>query len=190
MEPGHGPVAGRLVFHEVDSARWRDLERLFEAPGGPKHCWCMVWRTMPKGASRADKQAKKAALKACVQRGVPIGILGYLDGEPAAWCSIAPRDTYRDLGGLADRSGQPGRVWSVVCFFVPRRFRRQGVTKRLIEAAADHARSKGATVVEAYPVDPDAPSYRFMGFTTTFAAAGFRDVGRAGTRRHVMRLTL
>jgi hypothetical protein len=172
----------------VDGTGWRDLEQLFEAPGGPKHCWCMVWRPMPKGASRPDKRAKKAALKGCVERGVPIGVLGYLDGEPAAWCSIAPRETYRNLGGLDDKPDKPERVWSVVCFFVPRRLRGQDVMKQLIEAA--HAQGKGATVVEAYPVDPDAPSYRLMGFTATFAAAGFREVGRAGTRRHVMRLAL
>ena len=59
---------------------------------------------------------------------------------------------------------------------------------RLIQAAVAHARKRGATVVEAYPVAPDSPSYRFMGFVPVFTAAGFREVGRAGTRRHVMRL--
>jgi hypothetical protein len=61
---------------------------------------------------------------------------------------------------------------------------------RLIAAAVTYAKSEGATVVEAYPVAPDAPSYRFMGFTTTFLAAGFADVGMAGTRRHIMRLAV
>ena len=64
------------------------------------------------------------------------------------------------------------------------------MTRLLIEAAVDHARGKGATVVEAYPVDPTSPSYRFMGFVGTFESMGFREVGRAGTRRHVMRLSL
>jgi hypothetical protein len=45
-------------------------------------------------------------------------------------------------------------------------------------------------VVEAYPVDADSPSYRFMGFVAPFEKAGFREVGRAGTRRHVMRRSL
>ena len=183
-------VAVRFAFHEADSSRWRDLERLFEAPGGPKHCWCMVWRSMPKGASRADKQAKKAALQGLVRRNMPIGILGYLGGEPAAWCSIAPKTTYRDLGGVADPGEDPAKVWAVVCFFVPRRLRGQGVMKQLLEAAIEHAKGNGAAAVEAYPVDPGSPSYRFMGFTTAFTAAGFREVGKAGTRRHVMRLAL
>ena len=50
-------------------------------------------------ASRSDSQAKKNALHEIVDSGTPVGILGYLDDEPVAWCSIAPRDSYRKLGG-------------------------------------------------------------------------------------------
>jgi GNAT superfamily N-acetyltransferase len=69
-----------------------------------------------------------------------------------------------------------------------RRFRGHGITQRIIKAAVEHARSRGASIVEAYPVDPDSPSYRFMGFVPVFKKAGFCEVGRAGTRRHVMQL--
>jgi GNAT superfamily N-acetyltransferase len=129
-------------------------------------------------------------LESRVREGVPVGILGYVNREPVAWCSIAPRATYRDLGGRDVPDDDPGSIWSLVCFFVSRRLRRQGATRQLIAAAVEHARKRGATVVEAYPVDPDSPSYRFMGFVSSFEAAGFREVGMAGTRRHVMRLTL
>ena len=179
-----------LDFHEVDRARWDDFELLFESRGGPKYCWCMLWRRMPRGESRSDSQAKKDVLHALVASGTPVGILGYLDDEPVAWCSIAPRDSYRKLGGPDDPADTSGSVWSIVCFFVPRRLRGKGMTRLLIEAAVDHARENGATVVEAYPVDPTSPSYRFMGLVGTFEAMGFREVGRAGTRRHVMRLSL
>ena len=179
-----------LDFHEVDRARWDDFELLFESRGGPKYCWCMLWRRRPSGASRSDSQAKKNALHEIVDSGTPVGILGYLDDEPVAWCSIAPRDSYRKLGGPDDPVDASGSVWSIVCFFVPRRLRGKGMTRRLIEAAVDHAREKGATVVEAYPVDPTSPSYRFMGLVGTFEAMGFREVGRVGIRRHVMRLSL
>lgn len=40
------------------------------------------------------------------------------------------------------------------------------------------------------PRGPRFPSYRFMGFVSSFRKAGFEEVGRAGTRRHVMRLRL
>ncbi|MCZ7528367.1 MAG: hypothetical protein M5U14_19570 [Acidimicrobiia bacterium] len=63
-----------------------------------------------------------------------------------------------------------------------------GAFRALLGAAVEHARHRGARVVEAYPVDPDSPSYRFMGFVGSFEAAGFAHLGRAGTRRHVMAL--
>ncbi len=126
-----------------------------------------------------------------VEAGVPVGILGYLGGEPIAWCSVAPRDTYKpSLGGLRDAEEDEVRVWSIACFYVPRRMRGRGIAKALLVAAVDFARSKGATTVEAYPVEAASPSYRFMGFVAMFERAGFREVGRAGLRRHVMQLAL
>ena len=184
------PLDQDIVFHEVDRDRWTDLERLFESRGGPKYCWCMVWRSMPKGTSRSDAEAKKASLHQRVYDDVPVGILGYVDAEPVAWCSIAPRNTYRDLKGKIDPAQELDSVWSLVCLFVPRRLRQRGIAGSLIEAAVEQARSKGASVVEAYPVDPDSPSYRFMGFRSSFESAGFRKVGNAGSRRHVMRLSV
>jgi GNAT superfamily N-acetyltransferase len=176
-----------MTFHEVDASRWDDLERLFESRGGPKSCWCMVWRA---GAKTAKGPDRKAAMRRYVCEGIPIGLLGYFRGEPVAWCSIAPRTTYRDLGGPTDAGELPEEVWSLVCFFIRRELRGQGLTKQVIEAAVPHAGKRGATVVEAYPVDPGSPSYGFMGYVQTFTAAGFREVGRAGKRRHVMRLEL
>jgi GNAT superfamily N-acetyltransferase len=123
-----------------------------------------------------------------VQAGVPVGILAYLDGQPVAWCSIAPRSTYRPLGGPADEPGQ--NIWSLACFFVTRPLRSQGLVGSLIREAEAYARSNGATILEAYPVDPESPSYRFMGYVESFRAAGYREVGRAGSRRHVYRRIL
>jgi GNAT superfamily N-acetyltransferase len=149
----------------------------------------MVFRATPQEREKRDGKSRKAALKRRVRAGVPIGLLGYVDREPVMWCSIAPRSTYRRIGGAPEADADEN-VWSIVCFFIARPFRGQGATARLIEAAVTLARRRGATVVEAYPVDPGAPSYRFMGYTTTFEAAGFREVTRAGTRRHVMQRRL
>ena len=181
-------------FCEVDESRWRDLAALFDGRDGPKNCWCMAWRKKPAGLRDLDTAGRKAALKEALRvrvgQGTPIGILGYHAGVPVAWCSIAPRPTYRRLGGPDDAADDPGAVWSLVCFFVKRAYRGQGLTGELVAAAVALARRKGAKIVEAYPVEPDSPSYRFMGIVGLFERAGFTKVGRAGTRRHVMRLTL
>ncbi|MFP2912995.1 N-acetyltransferase family protein [Pyxidicoccus sp. 3LFB2] len=183
---GEAPV--RLVFHEVDRARWGDFARLFESRGGPKACWCMVWRVTAEEVKHTDGASRRAAMERRVRAGTPVGILGYLDGEPVAWCSIAPRETHRKgLGGVEEADDAPGSVWSLTCLFVTRALRGQGVTRQLIDAAIAHARKRGARSIEAYPVDPESPSYRFMGFVGTFEAMGFREVGTVGSRRHIVR---
>ena len=186
--------APHVTFQEVDQANWNDLAALFDGRGGPKNCWCMAWRKKPAAARKGDTESRKTALKGAlhtqVTSRIPIGLLAYHDGVPIAWCSIAPRSTYRRLGGPDDFADEPAAVWSLVCFFIKREFRGQGMTSRLLAAAVDHARTNGAKVVEAYPVDPDSPSYRFMGIVGMYERAGFEKVGTAGSRRHVMRLTL
>ena len=176
--------APALAFRPVTAESWGDLARLFESRGGPSYCWCMLWRRGGGGSN----DSKRAALRGIVEQGTPVGLLAYEDGEPVAWCSIAPRESYRSLGGPADPGGVS--VWSVACFFATRRLRGRGITGRLLRAAVELAGERGADVVEGYPVDPESPSYRFMGLRSTFRQAGFTEVGTAGRRRHVMRLEL
>jgi predicted GNAT family acetyltransferase len=148
----------------------------------------MVWRRTAEEARHRDGPSRKGQMLKRIAAGVPVGLLAHRHGEAVGWVSIAPRGTYRNLGGPEAATGED--IWSIVCFFVPRRLRGDGLVRQLIAGAVDHARAHGATAVEAYPVDPDAPSYRFMGFVPVFAEAGFDETGRAGTRRHVMRLGL
>jgi GNAT superfamily N-acetyltransferase len=178
-------VIDRIIFREVTADRWPDFESFFERRGGPKACWCMVWRATSEEAKRTDGVGRKSAMAKRIAAGTTVGLLGYLDEEPVAWCSVAPRSTYRRL---VEESSPDQGVWSIACFFVVRRLRGHGITRRIIAAAVDFAKAGGASIVEAYPVDPQSPSYRFMGFVPTFKAAGFCEVGRAGTRRHVFRL--
>ena len=179
-----------LTFREVDESSWNDFERLFESRGGPKSCWCMVWRAIGAEARQTAGAERKRAIERRVRMHVPIGILGYSEGEPVAWCSIAPRTSYRSLGGLEAPDEAPEAVWSLVCFFTRRDLRGQGLTAQLLSAAVVCARERGARVVEAYPVEPGSPSYRFMGYVPMFEAAGFQRVATAGSRRQVMRMSL
>ena len=173
-----------MDFRPVTPERWPDLARLFDGRGGPKYCWCMVWRAWPTGVERS-RDSKRAEMERTVLSGTPVGILAYVEGEPVAWCSVAPRETYRKLGGGDYPPGT--NVWSIVCFFVQSTQRGRGMAARLLDAACAEAAAAGADVVEGYPVDHDSPSYKFMGTCSTFLAAGFEETGRVGTRRHVMR---
>ncbi|MEJ0012128.1 MAG: GNAT family N-acetyltransferase [Bauldia sp.] len=175
-----------LAFTPVTQANLADFEAFFAARGAPKHCWCMVWRRSTAESHDHTPADRKRQMKQRIAAGTPIGLIARDGAEPAGWVSVAPRETYRNLGGPPASPGE--NIWSIACFYVPRSRRGKGTVRRLIQGAIAHAKREGATIVEAYPVPPDAPSYRFMGFIPVFADAGFTDEGMAGIRRHVMRL--
>jgi GNAT superfamily N-acetyltransferase len=148
----------------------------------------MLFRAGPDGAvPKPLGSDRKRAMQKLVRGGVAVGLLGYSGRQPVAWCSVAPRETFR---GLAVAGAESDPVCSLSRFYVQREFRGSGVTRALLQAAIAEARRAGALALEAYPVDPDSPSYRFGGFISFFERAGLREVGRLGTRRHVMRLDL
>jgi GNAT superfamily N-acetyltransferase len=122
-----------------------------------------------------------------VKKRVTVGLLAYEAGEPVGWCSVAPRDTLMKMS--PDQDEEEKGVWSVVCFYVPRARRGEGLSEKLLEAAVNLAFKRGAKAVEGYPVASTSPSYRFMGFLPLFKRQGFRQTGRAGSRRHVVRKT-
>jgi GNAT superfamily N-acetyltransferase len=184
---------GRLAFHfhPVTCERLPDLAHFSLAHGKFRYCSCMRWRMTSTEFQRATKEEHVAALEGLVREGTPVGVLAYVEDEPIGWCSIAPRETYRGLERyrtLPRIDDEP--VWSIVCFFVDRRFRRQGLTLGMLRAAVDYARAQGVHIVEGYPVEPGSRSYTYMGSPATFRRADFRDVTPAGQTRMVMRCTL
>jgi GNAT superfamily N-acetyltransferase len=144
-------------------------------------------RTSAEAKLQAGADRRRMMLER-IAAGTPVGLLAYAGSETVGWVSIAPRETHRNLGGRPPEAGET--VWSLTCFYVPRRRRGDGLVRELLAGAVDHARRNGATVGEAYPVDPDSPSFRYMGFVPVFEEAGFAEIGRTGIRRHVMRLEL
>ena len=193
-ETGHGSeTLDSLTVRAVTAADWSAFERLLDSRGAPKNCWCMAWRASTEdrnqfgkatgsvvSGGRAQSSAlRKTAMRSRILSGVPVGLLAFAGDQPVAWCSIAPRPTCRRLGGPKDFDDDPEAVWSIACFFVVRTWRGRGLSQLLIREAVDYARANGARIVEAYPVEPDSPSYRL--------AAGFDAVGSAGQRRTVMR---
>jgi GNAT superfamily N-acetyltransferase len=177
-----------VEFHPVTPDRLADLSRFSEAHGKFRYCSCMRWRMTSGEVQRSTKDDRVAALADLVRRDVPVGVLAYHDEEPIGWCSVAPRETYAGLEryrALPRLDDVP--VWSVVCFFVDRRVRRQGVTLGLLQAAVGYAQAAGATIVEGYPVEPGAGLYTYMGSPAIFRAAGFREVTPPGQSRQVWR---
>ncbi len=185
----------RLTFHPMTTERWKDFETLFGKNGACGGCWCMWWRMTAAefAAKKGDKN--KRAMKAMVARGEVPGILAYHEGRAIGWCSIASREEFprlersRILKRIDDRP-----VWSIVCFYVKKEFRRRGVMEGLIAEAIHYAKKRKAKIVEGYPVDPKRPNtpdvFVYTGLAGAFRKAGFEEVERRSETRPVMRIEI
>jgi GNAT superfamily N-acetyltransferase len=175
--------------------RWPDIERLFGPRGACGGCWCMYWRLSHAVYEAQLGETNRLHFRMLVESGQEPGLLAYAGDQAVGWCALAPRQEYhrlktsRILKPVDDRP-----VWSVVCFFVHRLHRRNGLTGLLLRAAIESARQHGAQILEAYPVEPkeaSAPApFIFPGVASTFRQAGFVEVARRSPTRPVMRYYL
>lgn len=149
-------------------------------------CWCMYWRDR----SLAHGEPKKRAMEKLVYAGREPGLLAYGDaGELVGWVSLGPREDFPAI--LASPQYRPREegggdaVWSLVCFVVDKPAQRRGIARSLLDAAVDHAFSRGASSLEAYPHKTELTNY--MGHVGLFETVGFQPV-RETSKRVVMRL--
>ena len=177
----------------VTPSRWDDLVRLFGPRGAYGGCWCMWFRETSGEFERNGNQGNRKAMRELIRGNRQPGLIAYVGGEPAGWVSVAPREEF----GRLDRSPalkrvDDERVWSVVCFYVDKRFRGIGLAGRLLDAAVEHAGRKGARVVEAYPWDTRAGrkltnAEAYIGAWSMFEDADFQEVARRSPNRPIVR---
>ncbi|MGH6857335.1 MAG: GNAT family N-acetyltransferase [Methylocella sp.] len=149
-----------LHYQTVTREILHDLTTFSGCHGKFEYCSCMRWRMWSTEYQKSTKESRAQRLKQMVSEGLPVGILAYAGNDPIGWCSIAPRESYAALERYkALPRIDNASVWSVVCFFIDRRFRRRRVTLGLLEAGLDYARSQGARIAEGYPVEPGSRLY-------------------------------
>jgi GNAT superfamily N-acetyltransferase len=183
----------------LSTQTWPDLEELFGLPGGSivQGCWCMYFRRSGRSAAGSFESVgaeRKHALCDLVNSGVVPGLVGYLDGSPAGWISVGPREDYAKLRrSTIMKPVDDTACWSVICSYVPKQYRGRGLQHKLLGAAIDYARANRVAVVEAYPVDYPGklnPNELFFGSRALYERAGFTEVARRSPIRPVMRLIL
>ncbi len=189
-----------LTVHPLTSERLADLDTVFQARGCSvaKSCYCMYYRVPGKPSDLKARQTRsswnKAAMAKLVEGETPPGLLGYKEGKPVGWVSLGPRkDFVRLANSPTMRSIDDKPVWSIICFVVPSEYRKRGVAHELLAAAVDFATARGATLLEAYPVDrdaPEAPNAPWFGSCSMFVKAGFAEVARHRPTRPIVRLRL
>lgn len=172
-------------FQPLTPATWHDFVQLLGAHGAYGGCWCMFWRQTRQEFSHNCGERNKLAMKTLVDGGVIPGILAYQGDEAVGWVSIAPREDFGSLERsrtLKRIDDQP--VWSIVCFYAPKKQRGNSM-ERLLNYAVAYGQAKGAKIIEAYPSvsKPQVqPVDLYMGSLNTFLAAGFVEQMRAGSK--------
>jgi len=187
-----------LTIRPLTPSRWKDVEAIFNAKGCSvaRGCWCMFYRRSGEGAPLTNgvtrAQRNRAELKALADSGTPPGLIGYRGKTPVGWVSLGPREDFAKLKRSPVMKAVDAKpVWSIVCFVVPQAHRGQGVARALLDGAIAYAKKRGATLVEAYPVD--RPGRRrddsmWFGAKSMYDAAGFDEVARRKPERPIVRL--
>ena len=180
-----------IQVRPATAADWDDVAELFTRPG-PRggtpiagQCWCQYWVTRGGGYWAAGNDER---LRQQLVAGEVTALLASIEGRPAGWCRLGPRDSFDRLAHartLAPVDDLP--VWSVVCFYVRPEAKRQGVASALLDAAVESARAAGAPALEGYAARPHHPNIdSYTGYLPMFLAAGFEHV-RDGGRRAIVR---
>lgn len=190
-------MTDEVVTESVDGSTWDELQAVFGSRGDASSCWCQWFKLRRADWDAATREQTRALLHDQVQEGSP-GVIARIDGEPVGWAAVEPFSAYPTLGRspITRRAqGDPDDPWAVTCFVVRLEYRRRGVARALLSGAVEHARSRGATVIEGYPVDPEVrPSLsaaeRYHGTVAMFRDGGFDIVRRPSATRAVMRRQL
>jgi GNAT superfamily N-acetyltransferase len=180
-----------LTFHPLTKDRWKDIEKLFGTNGACEGCWCMWWKLNKKHFKVQKGEGNKKVFRKTLKNVIP-GIIAYYGEAPVGWCAIEPREnfpTLEDSKLLKRIDNEP--VWSIVCFFVDKEFRKKKISLELIKESVKHAKKNKAKIVEAYPLEPKPgkfrDSYAFHGVASSFLKAGFKEVARNSETRPIMR---
>lgn len=182
-----------IEIQPLSPERWPGLEQLFGPSGATDGCWCMWFRLTSKEYGVGRGESNRRAFEAIVASGAVPGLLAYVDGEPAGWCAIQPREAYPRLNrSRLTKPVDATAAWAVTCFFTKREHRNRGLGLALLRAAVEHAAAHGAEVIEGFPIDPADggridPGAGFHGFVSTFRQAGFEEVMRRNETRPIMR---
>ena len=119
----------------------------------------------------------------------------YVNQTPIGWCSVAPRKGFIRLGNSRILKPIDDKlVWSIVCFFIDKGYRRKGYSVKMLQEVIKITEGKGAKILEGYPNDPKSDNMpaalAWTGISSAFVKAGFKEVARRSETRPIMRYYL
>jgi GNAT superfamily N-acetyltransferase len=180
-------MTSACVIERACSEHYEPLVDLFGSADSP--CFCQyhqfegdarAWQDRCANARLANQDALREQLS---QPGF-FAMVALREQRVVGWARVCPaselskRYTNRLYRGLPCFSGERGHVWSVVCFLVDPSFRRQGVSRALLQGAMELARGQGAEALEAFPrgATDVGDEQQWTGPVALYASAGFEKI--------------
>jgi predicted GNAT family acetyltransferase len=189
-----------LAVQPATAALWPALEELFGPQGACYGCWCTYFRLPPARRRAGTRETNKAHLMGRIEAGPPPGLIAFEGDVPVGWMQIGPRadvpewnNARRVSAPLDGEDARDAKAWAISCFFVRPKARGRGLSHRLVEEGIRFARTGGARILDACPIDAAKHSKSvglFVGSTRVFRAAGFQEVACRRPGRPLMRLVL
>jgi hypothetical protein len=183
-----------IMTRPVTSSDWFHIERLFGDNGACGGCWCMWWRVEKGGKlwESCKGDTNRESLRNLLARGDLYAVMAFEGDVPVGWCSFGPRNSFPRLSrSRALSRDYSDSTWSIVCFYIPAKWRRRGIASLLAKAATKRAFELGATEVEGFPVVPkDAgarvpAAFAWTGVPSIFERLRYRPLLRPGATRPI-----
>ena len=151
----------------------------------------MTSRLPAASYQKTKGEGNKRLLKKMVAANEYLGVIAYTGKEPIAWCSVSPKERLlQQKNSRLLRLTENTDTWSIVCLFILPAWRRKGVSSIIIEGAYQYAISKGARIVEAYPVIPRNDKmpdvFAWTGIWKSYQKAGFIIAGNPSESKYIM----
>lgn len=188
-------VAG-LTVRPLTPETWDAFADLAERHNGVwGGCWCTFFHTFE--AEKTHTVEGNRALKEQLVREDKAHAALVFDGEVAVgWCEYGPP---AELPNINHRKEYEALLvdppdYRVTCFFVDKRYRRQGVSAIALRGALELIAEAGGGLVETYPQDTAGKkitaSFLYNGTRSLFEQAGFTYVRPKGKNHCVMTKTV
>jgi GNAT superfamily N-acetyltransferase len=185
-----------LTIRALTPETWDAFADLVERHNGVwGGCWCTFFHT-----STAEKtftvEGNRALKHQLVTEGRAHAALVF-DGEVAVgWCEYGPPAELPNINHRKqyDAAGGTPPDYRLTCFFIDKRYRRQGVAAVALRGALTLIAEAGGGVVEAYPQDTGGKqitaSFLYSATRSLFDDAGFTYVRPKGKNHCVMTRTI
>lgn len=167
-----------MKIEQLTSTNWANFAELMSADPQCSQCWCLNHREPSAGCPTGVRA--RARMKQRVELAKVFGFLACRGEECVGWVAIDP---VTELAGHDCLSAPQKGEWSIHCVFVKEGHRGCGLSSELIRAAIAFGRSKGATLISAFPIPTENRSQfpehkaEFSGRLSTYLKLGFKPCG-------------